>query len=241
MKRKIRLLASSLTVMAFVLVLTNSCKKEDSNNNNIVYNQNLTYGTVTDVEGNIYKTITIGTQTWMAENLKVTHYRNGKPIQNITIDTIWYKLTTGAYCDYEYNGSNSIIYGKLYNCYAVQDSQNIAPIGWHIPTSTDWITLQDYLGGQSFGGGKLKEISTKHWKSPNSGASNESGFTALPGGRRDKTFNNIGSDGYWWSSSNIPPKNTNATFMTVTNQIPWLMISCDVKSSGFSVRCIKDK
>ena len=150
-------------------------------------------GTVTDIDGNTYQTVKIGDQWWMAENLKVTCYRNGDAIPNITDGTTWASLSTGAYCEYNNDINNVATYGRLYNWYAVTDSRNIAPAGWHVPSDAEWKQLEMYLGmSQSEAdatgwrgtdeGGKLKEVGTMHWNSPNTGATNESGFTALPGG-----------------------------------------------------------
>ncbi|HUV29537.1 MAG TPA: fibrobacter succinogenes major paralogous domain-containing protein [Acidobacteriota bacterium] len=171
-------------------------------------------GTVTDIDGNVYQTVTIGTQVWMAENLKVTHYRNGDQIPNVTDGSTWSGLSTGAYCEYDNNPVNVATYGRLYNWYAVDDSRNIAPAGWHVPTDEEWKQLEMYLGmsqaeADAFGwrgtdeGDKLKEAGTSHWISPNAGATNESGFTALPGGYRswNGTFSNLGSSAYIWSST----------------------------------------
>ncbi|MBL7124087.1 MAG: fibrobacter succinogenes major paralogous domain-containing protein, partial [Actinobacteria bacterium] len=157
---------------------------------------------VTDIDGNVYHTVTIGTQVWMVENLKVTHYRNGDPIPNVTDGTQWESLKTGAYCSYNNDVNNAITYGSLYNWYAVNDSRNIAPEGWHVPTNAEWETLEMYLGG-SVASGKMKETGITHWNSPNTGATNESGFTALPGGYRDYygPFYLIGYDGFWWSAT----------------------------------------
>ncbi len=134
--------------------------------------------TLTDIDGNDYKTIKIGDQLWMAENLKVTHYRNGDEIQNVTDVITWSGLSTGAYCDYNFDIDNSIIYGHLYNWYAVSDVRNIAPEGWHVASNSEWGDLVNFLGDNA--GGKLKD--TTDWASPNTGATNESGFNGLPGG-----------------------------------------------------------
>jgi uncharacterized protein (TIGR02145 family) len=158
--------------------------------------------TVTDIDGNVYHTVTIGTQTWMVENLKTTKYRNGELIPNVAGS--WASLVTGAYSWYNNDVANKAVYGGYYNWYAVADSRNIAPAGWHVPSDSEWTTLTDYLGGPSVAGGKLKEAGTAHWLTPNTDATNSSGFTALPGGYRyyyDGTFNNVGSDGNWWSST----------------------------------------
>lgn len=138
--------------------------------------------TVTDYDGNVYQTVLIGDQCWMMENLKVTHYRNGDPIPHVTDGVTWGNLTSGAYCNYNNDEGNVATYGRLYNWYAVDDSRNIAPAGWHVPSDAEWQTLVDYLGGDAVAGGKMKEAGTTHWASPNTGATNESGFTALPGG-----------------------------------------------------------
>jgi uncharacterized protein (TIGR02145 family) len=193
MKTKSRIWIYPLISIGLVLLLTsNSCKKEDDNINTtgnaaIIFNPNLTYGTMTDFDGNVYKTITIGskgsksTQTWMAENLKVTHYQNGDPIPYVT-DTTWMNLSTGAYCNYNYTSANSTTYGHMYNLFSIIDGRNIAPTGWHVASADEWNSMINFLGGASIAGGKLKETGTTHWKLPNAGATNSSGFTAIPGG-----------------------------------------------------------
>jgi uncharacterized protein (TIGR02145 family) len=152
---------------------------------------------VTDYDGNVYKTVKIGTQEWTAENLNVEHYRNGDPIPQVQDKDEWAKLTTGAWCYYANTSENGKIYGKLYNWYAINDSRGLAPAGWHIPSDAEWTTLTDYLGGTTkekneggikywiieVVGGKLK--ATTLWDSPNTGATNSSGLTAFPGGFRD--------------------------------------------------------
>ena len=196
--------------------------------------------TVTDIDGNVYHAVTIGTQVWMVENLKTTKYRDGTSIPNVTGNTAWSILTTGAYCDYNNTPSNSATYGRLYNWYAATDAHNIAPTGWHVPTDAEWSTLTTYLGGESVAGGKLKEIGTTHWTSPNTGATNETGFTALPGGYRDYggTFYGIGDYGYWWSATENDAtyawyRNMNYDFSDVSSY------NVD-KELGFSVRCVRD-
>lgn len=209
-----------------------------------VFNTTKTYGTMTDQNGNTYKTITIGTQTWMAENLRVTKYRNGDPIPNVTDNTAWTTLTTGAYCSYGNTANKDDIasYGRLYNWYAASDSRNIAPLGWHVFTDAEWTTLTTYLGGEDVVGGKMKEAGTTHWwTSPNTGATNESGFTALPSSFRDGTngtFNYLGYVGYWWSSTADGATNAWSRCMSYDNA------RCDrdnvIKQSGIAVRLIKD-
>jgi uncharacterized protein (TIGR02145 family) len=157
--------------------------------------------------------VTIGTQTWMKKNLNVSKYRDGTPIPQVTDPTQWENLTTGAWCYYENKTANGTIYGKLYNWYAVAGIYNgaslankslrkkLAPTGWHVPSDAEWTTLTTFLGGEEVAGGKMKSITP--WESPNSWATNESGFTGLPGGCRgyDGTFGTIGNFGIWWSSS----------------------------------------
>ena len=155
------LLLCSFIVLGFVFASNNSYQSGaiTAQNNGILFNPDLTYGTINDIDGNVYKTITIGTQTWMAENLRTTKFRNGKDIPEVTVDSIWAILTTGAYCNYKNtrNIDTIVTYGRLYNWYAVYDSRNIAPEGWHISNEADWTTLTNYLGGPYVAGLKLKE------------------------------------------------------------------------------------
>lgn len=195
----------------------------------------------TDGDNNNYPVVEIGAQVWMAENLKVTHYRNGDPIPNVTDGSAWGALTTGAFCDYENTSGNGTTYGKLYNWHTVVDSRNLCLTGWHVPTHTEWLTLNTYLGDGMTAGGKLKETGTAHWSSPNTGATNETGFTALPGGYRsgiDGTFADITKGGNWQSATEIDVLNSygggvvfNYGFLATVN---------GNKENGYSVRCLKD-
>ena len=208
----------------------------------ILFNPDLTYGTMTDNDGNVYKTITIGTQTWMAENLKTTKYRNGDAIPNVKVNASWAGLVTGAYCWYNNDASTyKAAYGALYNWNTVADTRNIAPAGWHVPTEAEFTTLTDYLGGWEVAGGKLKETDTFHWYSPNTGASNSSGFTALPGGFRH--FNNgffgFGFNGWYWSSSAADTA-MDAWMSQLTNDDAHFFPSFFGKTFGIPVRCVKD-
>ncbi|MGC1391586.1 MAG: fibrobacter succinogenes major paralogous domain-containing protein [Bacteroidales bacterium] len=199
-----------------------------------------TPGAVTDIDGNVYNTVVINTQVWMVENLKTTRYRNGDPIQYISDSTQWNQyLTTGAYCIYRNNASNANAYGNLYNWYAVNDNRYIAPSGWHVPTDGDWTALTSFLGGDTEGG-KLKEAGTIHWASPNTGATNETGFTALPGGYRDDLgfFDWITDYLYLWSSSEAEA--TVAWYRFMDNNSGYVIKDVFDKTYGFSVRCIKD-
>jgi len=197
--------------------------------------------TVTDIDGNVYNTITIGTQVWLKENLKVTHYRNGDSIPNVTDSTAWMNLTTDAYCNFNNTTNSDTIntYGRLYNWYAVNDNRNIAPEGWHVASDSEWTTLTTYFGGISVAGGKLKD--TTLWISPNAGATNESGFTALPGGGRYwMGFKDINLLGYWWSSTEHVTYNYDAWNRAMFYDNSNVNKTGYYKYAGFSVRCIKD-
>jgi uncharacterized protein (TIGR02145 family) len=200
---------------------------------------------VIDIDGNKYKTVIIGTQVWMAENLNVEHYRNGNVIPQIENDREWKKLTTGAWCYYENKTSNGTTYGKLYNWYAVNDSRGLAPEGWHISKDAEWTTLTNFLGGKSIAGGKLK--ATTLWLSPNTGATNSSGFSAFPGSVRGNLgyWGDIGVDGYFWSAEevNITPEdggNNTAWFRFLGYDYSNVNRWYEDKRIGMSVRCVRD-
>jgi len=196
-----------------------------------------------DIDGNIYHTITIGEQEWMAENLKTTRYRNGDPVPTVHELTYWSGLIVGAYCNYNFEPGNSKIYGRLYNWHAVNDSRNIAPKGWHIPTYDDLMVLYNYLGGTLKAdsiGGKLKGTDTIYWASPNAGATNVTGFTALPGGCiYNDEFKNISFQGCWWLAT--ASSNYQALFFRINYNNPSFRWFEYHKSAGMSVRCIKDQ
>ncbi len=198
--------------------------------------------TVTDIDGNVYRTVTIGKQVWMAENLKVTHYRDGTPIPNVYDNDRWPHAKNGAYCMVDNDSTEyKDTYGLLYNFYAVNNSRGLSPEGWHVPTATEWRKLIEYLGGNDVAGGKMKEISSNLWKIPTPGSSNESGFSGLPAGGRGR-LGSAGDVGYyatWWSSTSYdsiyawhwglyPDKNN-------------IRFNPGHKASGFSVRCVKDQ
>jgi uncharacterized protein (TIGR02145 family) len=188
--------------------------------------------TVTDIDGNVYHTVKIGNQIWMIENLKVTKYNDGTSIPNVTDNTIWGGLTTPGYCWYNNDTSYKEPYGALYNWYAVNTGK-LAPAGWHVPTDAEWLTLLS-----SEDGGTLKEIDFSHWNSPNTGATNSSGFTALPGGRRYWNFVFIGNNSYWWTTDSYNDDIAWSRMLFYDN------ISAprnnNYKYEGCSVRCIKD-
>lgn len=193
--------------------------------------------TVTDIDGNVYKTVIIGDQVWMAENLawlpSVSPPSEGS-------------LTVPYYYVYDYNGtnvteakasSNYQTYGVLYNWPAAMEA---CPEGWHLPTDDEWDELTDYLGGTDIAGGKLKETGTSHWNAPNVGATNETGFSALPGGYRQvhSTSDTIGYAGFWWSATHLNRGAWDRT-MSYNNRTFWWAIYFN-KELGFSVRCVKD-
>jgi len=193
-----------------------------------------------DIDGNVYHTVTIGMQIWMVENLKTTHFRDGTTIPNVTDNASWSKLSTGAYCDYNYTVSNSDTYGRLYNWYAAIDTHNICPIGWHVPSDAEWTTLTSFLGGESIAGSELKEAGTTHWYSSNAGADNSSGFSALPGGERFNggSFYDFGYGVYLWSStaSNINEAWRRYLHSNMSN----VTRNRGGKNDGYSVRCLRD-
>ena len=165
-----------------------------------LFSQN-TGGGLTDIDGNNYTTVIIGSQEWMSENLRTTKYSNGNPIPMDNDDVQWSSLTTGAWVNYDYIEQSQ--YGRLYNWYSIIDQRKLCPTGWNIPTREDWITLTDNLGGLESAGGKMKIPGFEFWNSPNTNATNESGFSGIPGGYRlfNSDFVNFGNFGRWWSST----------------------------------------
>jgi uncharacterized protein (TIGR02145 family) len=213
-----------------------------------VHNPAKTYGSMTDQQGNVYKTIVIGNQEWMAENLKTSIYRNGEAIANVTDNTQWAGLTTGAWCYFNNDSQYECPYGKLYNWYAVADPRNVCPTGWHVPTDDEWSVLINYLdpnadGGNNYpniAGGKLKSTGLQYWLSPNQDATNESGFSGLPAGYRSDngSFSSIGYDGVWWSSTEY---GTDYAWYRNLNYGGGDADRGDNdKGFGFSVRCLRD-
>jgi uncharacterized protein (TIGR02145 family) len=193
--------------------------------------------------------VTIGNQKWTDKNLDVSTYRDGTVIPKVDGAT-WSSLTTGAYCYYNNDSTTyAAIYGKLYNWYAVvgihdndasTPNKTLAPEGWHVPTDGEWTTLADSLGGLSVAGGKMKEAGLAHWGSPNTGATNESGFAGLPGGVRynNGTFNLIGNSGNWWSSTEKDA--ADAWYRGLGRYAGSVSRQGFPKGSGLSVRCLRD-
>ena len=242
-----------------------SCKKEATNSNSTTNttngvscgdNPNINFNSIgtpigkfsdciKDVDGNTYKTVTIGTQTWMAENLKTSKYTDGTLIPNVKDNNQWLDLTSGAWAYYNNDSVNNVKYGKLYNWYAVSKTtngnKNVCPTGWHVPTDAEWTVLTDYLGGESLAGGKMKEVGITSWDSPNTGTSNVSLFSSIPSGYRSLSGNGaffkLGKNSSWWSID--------------FEQIDWAWAKSVTdnndcyrddrsKKSALSIRCLKD-
>jgi uncharacterized protein (TIGR02145 family) len=205
-----------------------------------VHNARLQTNTVTDIDGNVYHMETIGTQVWTVENLKTTKCNDGRPIASVTDGNEWANLGTPGYCWYEDSIAYGPTYGALYNWFAVNTGK-LAPTGWHVPTDSEWTILATYCGGLAVAGGKLKEILTTHWLTPNTGASNDFGFTALPGGQRGGSggFGQNGTFGKWWSATASPSTNWSDYFYINSNETN-LVPNSDPNTTGYSVRCVKD-
>ena len=207
--------------------------------------------TVADIDGNVYRTIKIGDQCWMAENLKVTHYRNGALISNVADSAQWRNTTSEAYCNYGNSENNTNTYGLLYNWYAVIDNRSIAPTGWHVPSDEEWKELEMYLGmsraaADTIGprgtdeGGKMKETGTAHWNSPNSGATDEIHLSVLPGGFRYNVgkFFGMGDFAYFWSFTENMHNTAWSRYILYNGSSVYRYDSS--KQHGLSVRCVKD-
>lgn len=195
--------------------------------------------TVIDIDGNTYRIVTIGNQSWTKTNLNVSHYRNGDPIPQVTDPTQWVNLTTGAWCYYENNTANGTVYGKLYNWYAVNDPRGLAPTGYHVPSDAQWTTLTNFLGGAIGAGDKMK-ASTGWIPYFEITSTNSSGFTGLPGGYRtaNGAFNSIGYNGSWWSSSETDTAYAWGHYLSHYNG--YAGTDYGKKLNGFSVRCLRD-
>ena len=194
-------------------------------------------GQVTDIDGNVYNTVTIGSQCWMAENLKTTRYNDGTAIPTGLSDAAWEATTSGAYAIYDNNANNNTIYGKLYNWYAVNTGK-LAPAGWHVPTDAEWTTLINFLGGETVAGNKMK--ATTLWRAYTGITNtNSSGFTGLPAGFRNTsgTFNNIGDDGHFWSSTEYSINYAWYRYLSYSSSNAG---RANYNRRGISVRCVRD-
>ncbi|MGL2963245.1 fibrobacter succinogenes major paralogous domain-containing protein [Flavobacterium sp. RSB2_4_14] len=200
---------------------------------------------VTDVDGNSYPTIIINSKQWMKKNLNVSKYRNGDVIPQVTDLTQWDNLTTGAWCYYANDTANGTVYGKLYNWYAVNDPRGLAPTGWHIPTDQEWTSLTTFLGGTSVAGSKMRDAGAL-WSPAAAVATNQSGFSALPGGYSYLTttytpagepFKNIGEVAYWWSTTSSSTNTAYSVNISLTNSLTRSSIR---SKAAISVRCVKN-
>jgi uncharacterized protein (TIGR02145 family) len=233
MKKRPFIVIRLFIISVLFISLATSCKKDNDDTE-----------TVTDIDGNVYNTVTIGTQVWLKENLKTTKYRNGDAIGTTNPPTLDYSSeSTPKYqwaCDG--NESNVSVYGRLYTGYAVTDSRGLCPTGWHVATRDEWITLIDFVGGEMVAGGILKEKGTSHWNAPNTDAIDKYGFTAVPAGWRDYDgeFGDKGKYALWWTSSQFESYPNNLWYVQMKDNsagAPW---SQATKNWGSSVRCIKD-
>ncbi|NVO01262.1 MAG: fibrobacter succinogenes major paralogous domain-containing protein [Bacteroidetes bacterium] len=217
------------------------------------FSQGKSEGQIVDIDGNIYNTVKIGDQVWLKENLKVTKYNNGEPIQLVTDTFAWTNLKTAAYCNYRNNESIAQEYGRLYNYWTVVDERKLCPVGTHVPNDLEWETLSNFLGGLKVAGGKMKESGTKHWWSPNvmtidtmNGnfteiSPNESGFSALPAGRQyHNCYTMLGEYTEIWSTTQCEYDDNLVWCRYMTFSLPHLNRFTYKKRYGLSVRCIKD-
>jgi uncharacterized protein (TIGR02145 family) len=221
-----------LLCLIISIYFTQSCKEKKEDDY-----PSTEYSSISDIEGITYKTVKIGAQWWMAENLKSNRYRDGTIIPNVTDNADWSQLTTGAYCFYKNLTTYQSTYGTLYNWYAVNTGK-LCPAGWHVHTDAEWNTLYNFLGGLSVAGGKMKSFSG--WNSPNKGATNSSGFSGLPGGYRNNngTFYNIEFNGFWWSSTEYSATNAWSQHLSYGTNFGYR--DGNYKELGLSVRCIRD-
>jgi len=233
MKMKNKKWIHLLKAMVLVFIFTTSCSKDDKNDS--------PSNTITDSDDNTYNTVTIGTQIWMKENLKTTKYNDGVAIPYVTSNSDWASTSTPAMSWYNNDeATNKATYGGLYNWYATNTGK-LCPTGWHVPTDTEFTTLRDFLGGESVAGGKLKEAGTIHWMTPNTGATNESGFNAVPSGTRtgnDGPFYYLGQDGHFWSSTSFS-SGTAYHWYTYYNTASFSSGNT-LKNTGYAIRCVKN-
>lgn len=211
-----------------------TCGADNIHNTDFIYDD-----MILDQEGNVYRTIVIGTQEWMAENLKTSIYRNGDPILTGVVDTEWGDTIVGSWAANPYVSDYECPYGKLYTWYAVTDPRSICPTGWHMPTHDEWGTLVNFLGGSSVAGGKMKTLTL--WEGTNVGATNESGFSGLPGGwSQPEGYASFGQSGYYWSSTESTTNSTYGFYRQLQKNGANVINGGHAKSKGFSVRCVKD-
>jgi uncharacterized protein (TIGR02145 family) len=243
LKTKFKTRIYALVLINILVILNAGCKKDKETNpdagNGIQFNPDLTYGVVTDVDGNSYKTIRIGDQTWTAENLRTTRFNDSTPIPLVTDNLTWEFLSTPGYTWSDNDSETNKVYGILYNWHAVHTGK-LAPAGWHVATKDEWTILINKFGGDQVAGGKLKEEGIRHWESPNTGATNESGFTALPGGNRNPngTFYDLTSSGFWWTSTD--KSEYYARGFNLNTSVNKVEIYDPSKNEGLYVRCVRN-
>ena len=228
MKKSASPTAKLLVLVTMILIMVTGCKKTDEPE------------TVTDIDGNVYQTVVIGTQTWMAGNLKTTKYNDGTQIPNVTVKSQWDNLTTDAYCWYHNDAAtHKAVYGALYNWYAV-NTGNLCPTGWHVPSDAEWTALTDFLGDNA--GGKLKETGTAHWIAPNADATDDYEFKAMPAGDRYPSsgfeFWGIGEYCAIWTSTSQDA--TRAYYREIYSDSGQIYDEYTNNKFGFSVRCLKN-
>jgi uncharacterized protein (TIGR02145 family) len=232
---------SRINVLGIILIiiLFNECKKDNGDTKPET-------GTLADIDGNIYKTIKIGNQWWMAEDLKTTKYSNGDLIPTTSPSSLNISGESNPKYQWDYSSVTNIStddYGRTYTWYAVTDSRNVCPAGWHVPVEDEWIKLRDFLGGQDLAGSKLKEVGITHWLR-DTGATNESGFTALPCGYRGGVSTFIGIAGlhimgYWWSATQIDDMSAYILILDHLSTNAYVGSNC-MKYYGCCVRCVED-
>jgi uncharacterized protein (TIGR02145 family) len=229
-----------LSIFIASFLVLNNTNSFGQNKDSISFNSKIQYGQVSDKEGNNYRTVVLDNKTWMAENLRVTKYKNGESIETTNPNQDISKVSEPKYY-WSYKGKDSLskIYGNLYTWYVIQDPRGVCPEGFHVPSDQEWISLINSLDGNIEAGAKLKETDFVHWFKPNANATNESGFTALPGGYRDNDgkYYVLGFRGYWWSSKKnyvVMAWNSGLIYNNdILERLDFL------KKNGLSVRCVK--
>ena len=238
-----------LSILTFTTIILQSCKPDEPDlpNNPLngrttaIFNPDLEYSTMNDIEGNSYKTIQIGDQIWMAENLRTTKYKNDEGIATTFSNELWGTTDVGLYCNYNNteNLDSIATYGRLYNWYAVNNENSLAPEGWRVPTVNDWNTLIEYLGGDEIASNAMKEFGSTHWGDPYQ-STNSSGFTVLPSGRRYLTddFSGISLYCTFWTSSAYNETVANFLYLYYFDSKVWK--ASNYYNNGYAVRCIKE-
>jgi uncharacterized protein (TIGR02145 family) len=234
---KMKKLVLRVFVLLSIAIIYTACNDDNEEDEPTDPNK----GTVTDSQGNSYPTVKIGEQWWMAENLTSTSFSNGEDIPNVIAVGEWASTEAAGYCNFDNDSAKGDVYGRLYNYYAAVDGRNICPEGWHVPNDDEWTELVQFLGGPDVAGGKLKQTGTDLWSSPNGDATNETGFTAIPGGSRtaiEGLYVGLGINGGMWST----------TAQSAEKAYVWNVTSTDGamnhfdqrKNTGWAVRCVKD-